>query len=210
MYKKLFFQLIVKPIILLIAGISVKGKENIPNDQPYLIVANHNSHLDALVIMSMYDSKEIINISPVAASDYFFRNKYLKWIAVNLIGITPLNRVIKKSSQTPSEQSNKHPLDAIYNSIQAGKNLIIFPEGSRGKPEQLQKFKSGIVHIAKKYPDLAIVPVVLENTGKSLPKNEALFVPLIIKINIKAPFTFNMLNLDGNVFIEKLEQYFRK
>lgn len=205
MYKKLFFQLIVKPIILLIAGISVKGRENIPNDQPYLIVANHNSHLDALVIMSMYDSKEIINISPVAASDYFFKNKYLKWIAVNLIDITPLNRKIKKSANI-----SDHPLSAIYNSIQAGKNLIIFPEGSRGKPEQLQKFKSGIVHIAKKYPDLAIVPVVLENTGKSLPKNEALFVPLIININIKAPFTFNMLNLDGNVFIEKLEQHFRK
>lgn len=208
MYKRLFFQFIVKPIVTLISGIAVKGRENIPTEQPYIIVANHNSHLDALAIMCLYKSKDIVNISPVAAQDYFFRNKFLAWISVNLLDITPISRDLKNAQTT--EGIKIHPLARVYQSIDAGKTLIIFPEGSRGRPEQLQKFKSGIAHIAKQYPTLKIVPVVLENTGKALPKNEALFVPLIIKAEVKKPFSFSELNLDSKDFVDKLEANFRK
>jgi len=203
MYKKVFFKFFIKPFILLITGMLIKGKENIPKNEPYLIIANHNSHLDILAIMSMYKSSELINVNPVAASDYFFKNKYLKWVSLNLIGIIPINRKIKR-------EGNAHPLDEVYRKIEEGKTLIIFPEGSRGEPEQLQKFKNGIGHIAKKYPDLKILPIILENAGKALPKNEALFVPLIIKIEIKEAFTFNCLNLDIKNFVQKLEENFKK
>ena len=203
MYKKVFFKFFIKPFILLITGMLIRGKENIPKNEPYLIIANHNSHLDILAIMSMYKSSELINVNPVAASDYFFKNKYLKWVSLNLIGIIPINRKIKR-------EGNAHPLDEVYRKIEEGKTLIIFPEGSRGEPEQLQKFKNGIGHIAKKYPDLKILPIILENAGKALPKNEALFVPLIIKIEIKEAFTFNCLNLDIKNFVQKLEENFKK
>lgn len=203
MYKKIFFKFFVKPLIFLITGISIKGKENIPKDEPYIIIANHNSHLDILAIMSMYKNDDVIDVNPVAASDYFFKNRYLKWISLNLIGIIPINRKIKREGST-------HPLDEVYKKIEEKKTLIIFPEGSRGEPEELQKFKNGIGHIAKKYPNLKILPVVLENAGKALPKNEALFVPLIIKLEIKKAFTFNELDLDTKDFVRKLEENFKK
>ncbi|WP_072682744.1 1-acyl-sn-glycerol-3-phosphate acyltransferase [Arcobacter sp. LA11] len=203
MYKKIFFKFFVKPLIFLVTGISIKGKENIPKDEPYIIIANHNSHLDILAIMSMYKSDAVIDVNPVAASDYFFKNKYLKWISLNLIGIIPINRKIKR-------KGTAHPLDEVYKKIEEKKTLIIFPEGSRGEPEELQKFKNGIGHIAKKYPNLKILPVVLENAGKALPKNEALFVPLIIKLEVKKAFTFNDLDLDTKDFVKKLEENFKK
>lgn len=203
MYKKIFFKFFVKPLILLVTGISIKGKENIPKNEPYIIIANHNSHLDILAIMSTYKSNEVIDVNPVAASDYFFKDKYLKWISLNLIGIIPINRKIKR-------EGTAHPLDEVYKKIEEKKTLIIFPEGSRGQPEELQKFKNGIGHIAKKYPNLKILPVILENAGKALPKNEALFVPLIIKLELKKAFTFNELDLDTKSFVRKLEENFKK
>jgi len=202
MYKKLFFAIFVKPFIILVSGISIKNINNLPKDEPYIIIANHNSHLDILAIMSMYKIDEVTNISPVAASDYFFKNKYLKWISLNLIGIIPINRKVKKDA-------GKHPLDEVFKAIEEKRKLIIFPEGSRGEAEQLQKFKNGIGHIAKKYPDVKIVPIVLENAGKALPKNEALFVPFIIKMQIKEPISFNSLNLETKDFVQSLENYFK-
>lgn len=201
MLKKLFFTLFVKPLLLFVSGLSIKGKENLPKDEPYIIIANHNSHLDILSIMSIYSYKDISSICPVAASDYFFKNRYIKWFSLNVIGIIPIDRKVKKSE-------GKHPLNKVFNAIDEKKKLIIFPEGSRGEAEKMQKFKNGIGHIAKKYPDLKIVPIVLENAGKSLPKNEALFVPFIIKATIKEPKSFNQMNVDIKEFIEILEKGF--
>lgn len=127
----------------------------------------------------------------------------LKWISLNLIGIIPINRKIKK-------EKNLHPLDEVYKKIEERKILIIFPEGSKGNPEKLQKFKNGIGHIAKKYPNLKILPIVLENADKALPRNEALFVPLIIKLDIKKTFSFNELDLDIKEFVKHLEKNFIK
>ncbi|APW65881.1 hypothetical protein LPB137_08435 [Poseidonibacter parvus] len=202
MFKKLFFAIFAKPFMFIITGLSIKNIENLPKDEPYVIIANHNSHLDILAIMTMYSNKDIVNVSPVAASDYFFKNKYIKWISTQLIGILPINRKVNR-------KDGQHPLDGVYKAIEENKTLIIFPEGSRGEASVMQKFKNGIGHIAKKYPDLKIVPMVLENTGKALPKNEALFIPLIIKLEIKEAICFNQVNSNVNDFVSLLEENFK-
>ena len=50
----LFFALVVKPLVLIVLGINLKGREKLPLKGPAIIAANHNSHLDALVLMSLY------------------------------------------------------------------------------------------------------------------------------------------------------------
>ncbi|MEQ9067352.1 MAG: 1-acyl-sn-glycerol-3-phosphate acyltransferase, partial [Gimesia chilikensis] len=52
--KILFFALIVRPIVIIILGLNLRGKQNLPVEGPSIVVANHNSHLDALVLMSLY------------------------------------------------------------------------------------------------------------------------------------------------------------
>ena len=72
MLKSLFFTFIVKPVIILITGISIKNPQNLPKSGQFIIIANHNSHLDIMAIMSLFDSTMIRKVRPVAASDYFF------------------------------------------------------------------------------------------------------------------------------------------
>lgn len=72
MLKTFFYLFVVKPVMLFISGMSVKNYELLPQEEQFIIIANHNSHLDIMAIMAMFDTKHIQKIKPVAASDYFF------------------------------------------------------------------------------------------------------------------------------------------
>ena len=85
----LFFALIVRPILTIIFGLNVRHRERLVADGPALLVANHNSHLDALTLMCLFPLKMLHIIHPVAAQDYFFRNRLLKWFALEIIGVIP-------------------------------------------------------------------------------------------------------------------------
>ena len=139
--KILFFALLVKPVILVGLGLNIRGRSNLPKHGPAVIAANHNSHLDTMVLMSMYPLSRIHMIRPIAAADYFFRNKYLKWFSLNIIGIIPLDR---------SGKTNREALFTdCHLALDKGQTLLIFPEGSRGKPEELSKLRKGLFYLIK-------------------------------------------------------------
>ena len=167
--KILFFAIIVKPLIMIVLGLNLRNKKNLPVKGPAIIAANHNSHLDTMVLMGLFPLSQIHRIRPVAAADYFFKNKMLKWFSLNIIGIIPLDRKSRK---------RKDELFAGCKQALEGHDiLILYPEGSRGKAEEMTQLKKGIFHIATMVPDTKITPVVMHGLGKALPKGEALFVP---------------------------------
>ena len=167
--KILLFGLIIKPIAFIILGLNIRGRDKLPLNGPAIIAANHNSHLDVMILMSLYPLSKIHKVRPVAAADYFLSNKLLAWFSLKCIGIIPLDRSGK--SKTEDLFSKCH--DALDNND----ILIIFPEGSRGNPEQISRIKKGLFYLAKDRDGLDIVPVVMHGLGKSLPRGEALFVP---------------------------------
>ena len=69
--KVLFFALIIKPLTLVLLGLNVRGRKNLPKNGPAIIAANHNSHLDTMVLMGLYPLGQVHKIRPVAAADYF-------------------------------------------------------------------------------------------------------------------------------------------
>ena len=191
--RLLFFALFMRPFMLIMLGLNVRNRARLPKAGPAVLVANHNSHLDAVTLMSLFPLQMLRKLRPVAAQDYFFRNRLLKWFALHIIGILPIDREMKSK--------RSHPLSGINEALERGEIVIIFPEGSRGCPEQLGKFKAGIAHIAKLNPEVPVHPVFMHGLGKALPRGEALLVPFFLDIFVGKPLHWEG---DKNHFMEKL------
>lgn len=193
MLRRLFYLLIVKPLVLLMLGINVRGREHLPSSGPAIIVANHNSHLDTVALMSLFPLKLINKIRPVAAADYFLCNRFIKWFALNIAGIVPIERRTREASQ--------HIFTPAIEALDQGSILIIFPEGTRGEPETMGKIKNGIGHLVSARHDVPIIPIFFYGLGKCLPKGEVLLVPFFVDAFIGEP-----LHWEGSrqLFMDKL------
>ena len=97
----LFFFFFVKPYVYLVLGVNVSGAENLPkvSKGPSIIVANHNSHIDTLLLMSLFSVPQILKIHPVAAADYFCNTKLKSFLFKTLIGLIPLQRKFGKTTK---------------------------------------------------------------------------------------------------------------
>lgn len=174
--RRIFFAGPVRLLILLIMGLNVRGRDKLPSKGPAIIVANHNSHLDTLTLISLLPSELLPQIRPVAALDYFLKNKALAWFALNIIGILPINR-----------EGGSNPLATANAALANGSILILFPEGSRGEPEKRAEFKRGVALLVKENPAVPVTPVFMHGLGKALPKGTKLFVPFVCDVFIGDP-----------------------
>jgi 1-acyl-sn-glycerol-3-phosphate acyltransferase len=174
--RLLFYGVFVRLIVLIVLGVHVRHRERLPRQGPAILVANHNSHLDTMVLMGLFPLKLLAQLHPVAAMDYFLTSRWLSWFAINVVGILPIKRTVARGDENPLAPCNK--------ALAEGEILIVFPEGSRGEPEQLQSFKGGIARLAENNPAVPITPVFLHGLGKALPKGESLLVPFFCDVFI--------------------------
>jgi len=68
--RYLFFLGVIRPIILLVLGLNVRRRNLLPSQGPALIVANHNSHLDTMVLITLFPARVLRFVRPVAAMDF--------------------------------------------------------------------------------------------------------------------------------------------
>ena len=80
-----------------------------------------------------------------------------------------------------------NPIQRMCEVLKAGHSLIVFPEGSRGSPEAMAPFQSGIAHLIQKYPEIPVVPVYIQGMGRALPKGEFILVPFFCDLMIGEP-----------------------
>jgi 1-acyl-sn-glycerol-3-phosphate acyltransferase len=194
----LFFFLLLRPLALVFLGLNVRNLHLLPAKGPALLIANHNSHLDTLVLISLFPYRIASQIRPVAAADYFLRNRWLAWFATNVMQIIPIDR---KAGAAKIEM-----MRGIDKALGEGRLVLLFPEGTRGEPEQLADFKSGIAHIAGAHPNVPLTPVFLHGLGKALPRGEALLVPFFCDVFVGEPFYWTG-NRSG--FMSKLRDTFQ-
>ncbi len=176
----IFYGFIVRPVLLIILGLNVRHLNRMKIRKLRLIAANHNSHLDTMVIMSLFKLRDLPKIKVVAAKDYFCKTPLLAWFSINIIGIIPIDR----------SGNGKDPLQPVMQALEDGYTVVIFPEGSRGDPEKLKPLKYGVAKIVESNPEIDIIPVFMYGLGKSLPKGEALLVPFVCEVNIGNPIVW--------------------
>lgn len=141
--------------------------------------ANHSSHLDAIVIWTSLPESIRRETRMVAAFDY--------WNA------GPLRRFLSKKVFNAILIDRKHvsirnnPINQLLKEMGTEYSIIIFPEGGRGNGERLQSFKSGIYYLAKKKPEVELIPVYLDNMNRILPRGMVLPVPMLSRVIFGSP-----------------------
>jgi len=179
--RLLFFALVIRPLMIIVLGTNVRRQELLPENGPAIIAANHNSHLDVFALMNVLGLGRLRHVRPVAAADYFMTGPIRSWFATRIVGIIPIDR------KNIRREKGKHPLDPISDVIEAGGIVLLFPEGTRGEPEQLDEFQSGVAHLAKRHPGVPVTPVFMHGLGKALPKGEAILVPFFCDMFVGEP-----------------------
>lgn len=191
--RMLFTLCIVWPVIWIWLGLRVRHREKIPKSGPAIVVANHNSHMDVFALLSLFPLRHQANVHPVAAADYFLRNKPMAWFALNILNIIP---VMRKGGES-------NPLALCEQALRDGKTLILFPEGTRGEPGKLSPLKSGLWHLSQSMPEVPIIPIWLSGTEKIMGKGNRIPLPLFVDAIIGDAVNFNP---EKKVFMDELEQ----
>ncbi len=195
--RYLFFLVVVRPIMLVVMGMNVRNRARLPQQGPAVIVANHNSHLDTMAVITLFGMNRLHQVRPVAAADYFMKTKWWAWFSLRILGIIPIHREVRGHTT--------HPLAPISQALEQGQIVLLFPEGTRGQPEKRQPIQAGIAHLAKRHPDIAIIPIFMHGLGKALPRGEGLLVPFICDMFIGEPLHWTG---DKSGFLQQLSQSF--
>lgn len=136
---------------------TVKGRENIPDDEAVMFVGNHRSYFD---ILSCHNAIG----RPVGFMSKVEINKIpLIHLFMDDIGCTYLDRDNIKSGLETIIKSSEN--------IKSGHSMMIFPEGTRNKGEELLEFKDGAYKIAQK-AGCPIIPVAICGTDNIMEANK--------------------------------------
>lgn len=181
------------PVLHFLIGLKVriKGQENFPpKEKNAIYFFNHQSFLD--IPIAQYLVKKPL---------YFILKKELKhfpfvgWWA-SYVGMVFIDR----SNSANSKESLKQVADQIRN----GKDIAIFPEGTRSTDGKIGKIKLGGIFLASE-SSVPIIPIVISGTEKAMPKGSFTFKPAEVKVKIGEP-----LQIPANLSDENLELWRHK
>jgi len=170
-----------------LAGATIRWLDCSPEPRQRVYFANHTSHLDFVVLWSALPHALRMQTRPVAAKDYW-QSGLRRRLAVNVFRAI----LVERSAPADREeqlQSARRSLDRLLEALEHKESLIIFPEGTRGRGDEVGPFKSGLYYLWLKRPDVQFVPVYLANLNRVLPKGEVLPVPFISRVAFGPPLT---------------------
>ena len=150
-----------------------------PEPVQRIYFANHSSHGDFVLLWASLPSTLRKLTRPVAGSDYWNKSALRRYIISRVFN----GVLIDRERKNPVD----NPLQPMLDALENGDSLIIFPEGTRNLEEGLLPFKSGLYHLAKRYPQAQVIPVWIANLNRVMPKGRVLPLPLLCTTSFGAP-----------------------
>lgn len=160
--------------------LSIVGRDNLPVEPPYLLVANHTSHLDAMVLASQLDYRHRDRIFPLAAGDTFFQTPVHATFATSCINALPMWR----------DNMGRHALSELRKRLVDDRCVyIIFPEGTRSRAGEMADFRAGLGMLVAG-TDVPVVPCHIAGAFDAMPADARLPRPRKLTMRIGAPLLF--------------------
>ena len=160
--------------------LEIVGREHLPSEGSFVMVANHSSHLDAAALLAAVPIKKVHRAFPAAAADYFFTNLPKVAFSAIVINAMPFDR----------RENPKQSLDLCRRLLDApGHILVLFPEGTRTPDGNMGRFKPGIGFLTAG-TEFPVVPCYLEGAYRAWPKGKWIPRPRKLRLVIGEPVTF--------------------
>lgn len=154
-----------------------QGIEPVPRQRVYY--SNHTSNGDMPMIWSVLPPALRREVRPVAAADYWLKNKLRAFVGPEVFNCILIDR---------RPEVDDKPMDKIRAALDEGSSLIIFPEGNRNMTDaDLLPFKAGLYNMGLARPDVDLVPTWVANLNSIMPKGEIIPLPLICTVTFGAP-----------------------
>jgi 1-acyl-sn-glycerol-3-phosphate acyltransferase len=157
--RVLFWWTIVAGTIRLVGrvlyGARMRGIERIPRSGPVLYVANHQSHLDPPLIGSFVSDRPFAAL----ARHTLFDGRLMGWM-LRSIGVIPLDQ---------ESAGDIASMRTALRELQAGRTIIIFPEGSRSPDGAVHPFQRGVWLLLKR-ADATVLPIAIEGVWDVFPR----------------------------------------
>lgn len=180
-------------IFKLFFRLKVTGQQNIPQDGPFIIVANHSSLLDPVILGVSVRPKVIF-----VAAAYLFKIGWLDYL-------------LRKANSIPVQGENDiSSLKRALKILKAGGVLGIFPEGGVDRQKDNLPIKAGAAYLATKV-GVPIVPIKIKGADKVLPRGAKFIISLNkIEVEIKKPiFCSRQTNKNKEIVKKVVESYIK-
>ena len=173
-------------IARLITGAQGHWKGCPPKAEQRIYFANHQSHLDWVLIWAALPHDLRARTRPIAARDYWTSSPFKQWLTTEVFNAVYVNRQrIKGAAADGSEDQD--PLEPLVQALGQGDSLVIFPEGTRSARGDPAAFKSGLYHLAQQFPAVQLVPAWIDNVQRVMPKGEVVPVPVLCTVTFGVP-----------------------
>jgi 1-acyl-sn-glycerol-3-phosphate acyltransferase len=164
-----------------------------PKAEQRIYFANHQSHLDWVLIWAALPSELRAITRPIAARDYWTATPFKQWLTSEVFHAVYVSR---------QRSDDQDPLEPLAEALQHGDSLVIFPEGTRSSKGDPMPFKSGLYHLAEKFPEVALIPVWIDNVQRVMPKGEVVPVPILCTATFGTPIRLEP-GEDKRVFLDR-------
>lgn len=147
---------ILKPAFLFFVKVKKEGIENIEKNEPVIFAGNHQSFLDGFIVNQAVPNS-VLDKTYYFADIKHFRKGYMKFMGENSnIIFVDINKNLVSSLQMLSK------------ALRNGKNIVIFPEGTRTRDGKINNFKKFFAILSKEL-NIPIVPFVLDGAYEAYP-----------------------------------------